>query len=478
MKALTQGPVSRQLLAMAVPIGIGMLFQTLYFLVDLFFVSRLGDAAIAGVSSAATAAFVIMALTQMLGVGTVALVSHAVGRKDQNAANLIFNQGVLLAAICLLLTLVAGWLFAAPFMRSVAADAAAAAAGSAYLIWYTPGLALQFAAIALGSGLRGTGLAKPTMLVQMITVILNIVLAPILISGWLTHHAYGTAGAGLASSISIAVGVLLLGMYFARLEHYVSLQPRLWKPRWSLIGRILNVGLPAGGEFLVTFVILGFMYWVIRGFGPGAQAGFGIGMRVMQAIFLPVMAVAFAVAPVAGQNFGARQYGRVRETFRVAAIVSSVLMLLLTLVCRWHPEWLIKGFSDQADVLAVGGPYLRIISWNFVATGLIFTCSGMFQALGNTWPSLLSSASRLITFLLPALWLSRQPGFTLTQVWHLSVATVALQALTSIALLRREFGRKLHGAPPNDAAANVAEADLETRARVGAVPVGAAAESP
>jgi len=219
------------------------------------------------------------------------------------------------------------------------------------------------------------------------------------------------------------------------------------------------------------------MYWAIRGFGPGAQAGFGIGMRVMQAMFLPVMAVAFAVAPVAGQNFGARQYGRVRETFRVAVIVSSVLMLLLTLVCRWHPEWFIRGFSDQADVLAVGGPYLRIISWNFVATGLIFTCSGMFQALGNTWPSLLSSASRLITFLLPALWLSRQPDFTLTQVWHLSVATVALQALTSIALLRREFGRKLHGAPPNDAAANVAEADLETSARVGAVPVGQASES-
>jgi len=477
MKDLTQGSVSRQLVAMALPIGIGMLFQTLYFLVDLFFVSRLGDAAIAGVSSAATAAFVIMALTQMLGVGTVALVSHAVGRKDQNAANLIFNQGVLLAAICLLVTLAAGWLCAAPFMRSVAADAAAATAGSAYLFWYTPGLALQFAAVALGSGLRGTGIAKPTMVVQMLTVILNVILAPILISGWLTHHAYGTAGAGLASSISIAVGVLLLGMYFARLEHYVSLQPRLWNPRWSLIGRILNVGLPAGGEFIVTFMILGAIYWVIRGFGPGAQAGFGIGMRVMQAMFLPVMAVAFAVAPVAGQNFGARQYGRVRETFRVAAIVSSVLMLLLTLVCHWHPEWFIKGFSDQADVLAVGGPYLRIISWNFVATGLIFTCSGMFQALGNTWPSLLSSTSRLITFLLPALWLSRQPGFTLTQVWHLSVATVALQALTSIVLLRREFGRKLRGAAPNDAAANVAEADIETATRVGAVPVGQASES-
>src|SRR3984893_14203302 len=99
MKDLTHGPIPRQLVALAVPIAVGMLFQTLYLLVDLYFVSRIGDAAIAGVSSAGTASFVILALTQMLGVGTVALVSHAVGRKDQPAANLVFNQSVLLSAI-------------------------------------------------------------------------------------------------------------------------------------------------------------------------------------------------------------------------------------------------------------------------------------------------------------------------------------------------------------------------------------------
>ena len=110
MKDLTQGPIGRQLVAMAVPIAIGMLFQTLYLLVDLYFVARLGDAAIAGVSTAGTVGFVILALTQMLGVGTVALVSQAVGRKDQAAANLVFNQSVLLSAVCGLVTLAAGLL--------------------------------------------------------------------------------------------------------------------------------------------------------------------------------------------------------------------------------------------------------------------------------------------------------------------------------------------------------------------------------
>jgi putative MATE family efflux protein len=446
MKDLTQGSITRQLVGLAVPIAIGMLFQTLYFLVDLYFVSRLGDAAIAGVSSAGTAGFVILALTQMLGVGTVALVAQAAGAKDQAQANLVFNQSVLLSALCGAATLIAGILITGPYLRAVAADAATASAGIAYLYAYTPGLALQFAVVALGSALRGTGIVRPTMLVQMLTVVVNIVLAPVLIAGWGTGRPLGAAGAGLASSLAIGVGVVLLWIYFARLEHYVGLSSKLWRPQWATIRRILNIGLPAGGEFFMMFVILGVIYWVIRGFGPAAQAGFGIGGRMMQALFLPVMALAFGATPLAGQNFGARHYERVRATFWHAAILSSILMLGLTLVCQVRPQLFIQGFSRQPEVVAVGAEYLRIISWNFVATGLIFTCSGLFQALGNTWPSLLSSASRLLTFALPAFWLSTRPGFTLAQVWHLSVVTVALQALTSLWLLRREFRRKLSAA--------------------------------
>jgi len=447
MRDLTEGPITGQLIAMAVPLAIGMLFNTLYLLVDMYFVASLGDAAIAGVGTAGTLMFVMLALTQMLGVGTVALVSHAVGRKDQAEANLIFNQSVVLSVICGVLTLALGWLLGGVYVRSMAADAATTAAGSAFLYWYTPSLALQFAMVALGSALRGTGIVKPTMVVQVLTVVLNTVLAPVLIAGWGTHHPLGTAGAGLASSIAVAAGVVFLWIYFVRLEHYVKLDASQWRPHGAVIRRILNVGLPAGGEFFMMFVIIGIIYWVIRGFGPGAQAGFGVGGRVMQALFLPVMAIAFAAPAVAGQNFGARKFARVRETFRSAALVSSVLMVLLTLVCQWRPELFIQFFSRQPEVVAVGATYLRIISWNFVATGLVFTCSGLFQALGNTWPSLASSGSRLLTFVVPAVWMSTQPGFTLTHVWYLSVATVTLQALTSLALLWREFNRRLGAAP-------------------------------
>ncbi len=447
MKDLTQGPIGGSLVAMAIPIAMGMLFQTLYLVVDLYFVAALGDTAIAGVSTAANAGFVVLALTQMLGVGTVALVSHAAGRKDAAEANLIFNQSVLLSAIFGVATLIAGYLITPLYEGLVAADPRAAAAGATYLYWYIPGLALQFALVAMGSALRGTGIVKPTMIVQVLTVVLNTLFAPVLIAGWGTHHPLGVAGAGLASTLSIAIGVVFLWAYFARLEKYVALHPRQWVPDLHSWRRILNIGLPAGGEMLMLFVIMAVIYWTIRHFGADTQAGVGIATRVMQSIFLPAMAIAFAASPVAGQNFGARKPERVLETFRAAATLSSIVMIALTALCQWRADLLVGLFTRDPSVIAVGAQYLQIISWNFVATGLVFTCSSLFQALGNTWPSFISSGSRLLTYLVPAIWLGLQPAFDLRHLWYLSVASVSLQALFSLVLLRGQFRRRLAFAP-------------------------------
>ncbi len=428
---------------MALPIFAGMMLQTLYYVVDLYFVSRLGDAAIAGVSGAGNLMFVIFALTQTLGVGIVALISHAVGRKDEHEANLVFNQSLALAATCAAMTLLAGYAGADAYMSFMSADAATAAAGTTYLYWFLPGLALQFAMVSMASALRGTGIVKPAMIVQGITVILNIILAPLLIAGWLTGHPLGVAGAGLASTVAIIAGVILLAMYFIKLEKYVALQPNLWAPRFAVWGRLLKIGLPAGGEFALMFVYFAIIFWVLRRFGAEAQAGFGIGSRVMQSIFLPAMAIAFAVAPVVGQNFGAGQFDRIREAFRSAIFMSCILMFGLTLICQFHPDWFIRIFSTEAGVVEVGALFLQIIAWNFVGSGIVFTCSSTFQGLGNTMPSLLSSGSRLITFALPALLLSQEPWFTLRHLWYLSISSLALQAVFSLILIRREFRRRL-----------------------------------
>lgn len=453
MHDLTQGSITRHLIRLAVPIAAGMIFQTLYYLVDLYFVARLGDAAIAGVSAAGNVQFIIMALTQVLGIGTMVLIAHATGRKDRADANLVFNQSLLMAAACAVAVLLGGYLLAGRYMAGLGADAATASAGTIYLHWFLPGLGLQFALVSMGSGLRGTGIVKPTMVVQMATVLLNAILAPILIAGWLTGRPMGVAGAGLASSIAILAGVLMLLAYFLRLEKYVGFDPAMFRARREVWGRILRVGLPPGGEFALMFIFIAVIYWIIRDFGAAAQAGYGIGSRVMQAIFLPAMALAFATAPLAGQNIGAGHPARAWEAFRKAAVLGSVLMLSLTLLCQWQPGWFIARFTTEAEVITVGEDFLRIISWNFVASGIVFTCSGMFQALGNTLPSLISGVSRLVTFVIPAVWLSTRPGFAIRHVWYLSMVTVALQALTSLWLLRRELRKRTSAGPVPQAVA-------------------------
>jgi putative MATE family efflux protein len=328
-------------------------------------------------------------------------------------------------------------------MRSIAADAPTIEDGMTYMRWLLPGLALQFALVAMASALRGTGIVQPTMTVQMITVGLNAILAPVLIAGWGTGHSFGVAGAGLATSVAVAAGVVMLWVYFYRLEHYVRVDRSLQRPQWTQWRRLLRIGLPSGGEFAMLFFYTAISYYAIRNFGAAAQAGFGIGSRVLQSIMLPAMAIAFAAGPIAGQNFGGRNPQRVRETFRHTALIGSAAMLIVTIIAQWRPDYLVGLFTRDPAALAVGTLFLRLISWNFIAQGLIFTCSSMFQGLGNTWPSLLSSFTRLVTYAVPAIWLSNQPAFQIQYVWYLSIATVTLQALLSVLLLLREFRRRL-----------------------------------
>jgi len=387
--------------------------------------------------------FIVMALTQVLGVGAVALIAQAVGRKDRADANLVFNQSVLLAFVCAGVTLIGGYALTASYVGAIAADPATQAEGSTYLYWFLPGLALGFAQVTMGSALRGTGIVKPAMLIQALTVLLNALLAPVLIAGWGTGVPLGVAGAGLASTVSIALGVLLLGLYFVKLEKYVSFDRGLWHPQFHVWKRMLDVGLPAGGEFALMFIYMGVIYWVISDFGSAAQAGFGIGSRIMQSIFMPAMAIAFAAGPIAGQNFGAKQGARVRETFAKAVMLNTVVMVLVTTFLQWRPEVLIGFFTTEAEAQAVGATFLRIISWTFIAQGIVFTCSGVFQGLGNTIPAMLSSGIRIGVFVPLAVWLSLQPAFHLDQVWWMSVATVWMQAGVSYLFMRRELKRRL-----------------------------------
>jgi putative MATE family efflux protein len=379
----------------------------------------------------------------MLGVGTTTVVSHAVGRKDHEQALLLFNQSQVLAMVTGFVFLILGLAVRVPYSRAMSADATTAKLAGEYLLWFIPAMALQFALVAMGSALRAVGNFKPGMVVSTATVIINMVLAPFLIFGWGTGRAFGVAGAAMSSLVAIVIGLVWLTTYFLPKESFLRFVTADWKPRLDLWKKMLAIGLPAGFEFAITALYLIIVYSITRPFGAAAQAGFGIGMRVVQAGFMPVVALGFSVAPVAGQNFGARQAQRVRDTFKDAALLAVAVMVLFAIACNLAAEALVGVFSKDPAVIVIGAEYLHIVSWNFVASGVIFVASSMFQAMGNTVPSLVTSAVRILMVAIPAFLISRIPGFELRWIWYLSVGSVLVQLTLSMLLLRREFGRRL-----------------------------------
>src|SRR5438132_4510897 len=335
MKDLTQGSVTRHLLHMSAFMAVSMVVQTLYLLADLYWVGHLGKEAIAAVGVAGNLMMIVLALTQMLGVGTTTLISHAAGKKDQAQAELVFNQSFVMSILVALALGVFGFLLRNLYCEALSADAAMATLAKSYLLWFIPALALQFPPVALGSALRATGIIKPTVGLHVLSVVLNIVLAPLLIFGIGPWPRLGVTGAALATFISILIADVLIVIYFGKKYHYLRFRFPLFCPQTKVWSKMFGIGVPAGAEFVLLFVYIMIVYAIIRGFGSAAQAGFGVGARVMQALFLPVVALAF----------GGRRADRVRRSVYSGIGIASAMMLILASIVWLAPAALIRFFS-------------------------------------------------------------------------------------------------------------------------------------
>lgn len=455
MKDLTQGSVWGNLVRMAAFLMASMLVQALYLLADMYWVGRLGKESVAAVGLAANLMALTLALTQMMGVGTTTLISHATGVKNQDRARFVFNQSFLLSivgggALCFL-----AFLLRHAYCAALAASPETVKLGTSYLSWFVPALFLQFPLIAMGAALRGAGVVKPTVTVLVITVVLNLVLAPILIFGWGTGRVYGVQGAAMATFLALAIGVIAMFGYFATKEKYLAFEKSVLHPDFSLWREVFSIGLPAGAELGILGIYLIVVYAVIRHFGAQAQGGFAIGARVMQALILPAVAVGMANAPIVGQNYSAKRPVRVRQSFRAACFVGSGVMLVLTILCQFEADAIVGLFSKQADVVTIAGDYLRIVSLTFLATGLIFASASVFQGFGNTRPPFVSSIIRLFAFAVPVLLLLRWPGLTLHHIWLISAGSIWVQAFTNLWFLRGAFQEKLDLVPEETSADQV-----------------------
>ena len=443
MQDLTTGSLTSHLLKTTSFMLVSMVFQTLYVLVDLFWMGRLGTDAIAAVGLGGNLSFIVIAITQVLSVGATTLVSHASGRKEQDRAIFLFNQSQVLSMVVGLLFLAVAMGFRRQYAAAQSSTEGMRIATEQFLLWFIPAMALQFAMVAMGAALRGTGNFKPGMYVQTATIIVNIILAPLLIFGWGPFPEMGVAGAALATFIAIVVGIVWISFYFIDAKAYLRFHFASWRPQLRVWWEMLKIGLPAGAEFALMGIYMAVIYAITKPFGAAAQGGFTIGLRIVQSAFLPVVALGFAVAPVAGQNFAARKGDRVRAAFKAAAGLAAAAMLIAAAVIAIFAPQMMRIFTNDPAVIDVGVEYLRIVAITFVGSGITFVSSSMFQAMGNTIPSLLTSMLRLFVSVIPAILLSRVAGFHLVWIWYVGVAAVFLQMTVNLLLLQREFRLKL-----------------------------------
>lgn len=457
MHDMTQGPLRGHIVRIAAFIAFSMVVSILYGLVDLYWVGHLGSQAIAAVGVGSNLNFVVLAGTQALSIGTVALVAQAAGRKDMAAVTAATAQATSLAIAGALGYLVLGYACMHAYANHIAADATTAQLTVEYLVWFIPALCLQMLMAAQGSALRGLGNMKLATVTQMGSIALNFVLAPVLVLGKPFGVALGVGGAGLATFISVLVAAAYLSWTLARTEGPLRFPLAALKPELQAWKRIVTIGLPAAAEFLLMATYLFTVYFLTKPFGSDIQAGFGIGMRWLQACFMPALAISFATAAVVGQNFGAGRLDRVRASFGESLRLSGLLLAGPGLLLLLAPEWLMSLLTPEPGVIRAGADFLHVIAWNLVASALIFACSGLFQGMGTTLPSLISSAVRIVLLLAIVVGLSRRAGFHPGQIYVASVATTALQAGLAFLLLRRELRLRLRDASPEAAPAAAAQ---------------------
>ena len=459
MKAndLTTGSIPSSLVRLAAPILLGMIMFTLYLLADLYFVGRLGPDAVAALSISGNAFFIHLGLSTVLGTGAMALIAQAFGRKDYSYAATVFKQSIILTLIVGTAAAVTGLLVARPYIAFFGGTGQSYIWGVQYFQIFSISFIFMLLLYVVGSTYRGMGDTRTPFMVMIQANLLNIGLDPLFIFGLLGLPRLEVRGAALASLIS-QIYALCLYLFFIRRKSFPLDLKGNWLPRLAVIKQSLAIGLPSGLSHFLLAANLMITYRVVSPYGTAALASVGIGWRVLNAVYLPVIALSSATAAMVGQNFGAVKPQRVQRSYRLSAFIAAIYMLACTVVCWMLPAELVGIFTEDSEVLEFGRGYLTIFSLSNVFVGMIMVMGAAFQGLGKTYPSLMgaivdNAIYAALVFSLPLIF-----GWGISSIWWIKVAATLMETVIVAIWLRRDLRRiqtgEMIAAEPTQAVAN------------------------
>lgn len=408
-------PVGRLLFTMALPMALSMLVQALYNVVDSAFVAKISDVnqdALNAVSLAFPVQNIMIGVATGIAVGVNALLSRGLGEKNQEEVNRSALNGLFLSLCGTVLAALFGIFGAEAFMRSQTHNQAVIAYGTTYIRIITIVSFGIFGEIIFERLLQSTGRTVYTLITQGTGAVINIILDPILIFGLCGMPRMEVAGAAVATVAGQIVAFVLALLLNHRRNPDVHLKLRGFRPEGKMIRRILGIGVPS----MIMVAIGSVMYYgfnrilmrfeaVQAGLGELGTAVFGAYFKLQSFIFMPVFGINNAVLAIAAYNYGARKPKRIMQVTRCGAFGAMCLMLLGVAAFQLFPEKLLALFNANEQMLAVGVPALRRLSLPFLFAGPCIIFGGVFQALGKSVYSMITSLARQIIVLLPAAYL-------------------------------------------------------------------------
>ena len=424
-------PVKKLLVSMSLPMMASMLVQALYNIVDSIFVARISENALTAVSMAFPLQTLMIALAGGTCVGINAILSKALGEKDFARADSTAVNGIFLALLSYLIFLVIGLTVVTPFYHSQTEDAEIIAYGQQYLtivLTFSFGIFGQFIFERL---LISTGRTMLTMITQGTGAIINLILDPILIFGLLGMPKLGIRGAAIATVIGqIVAGTLACIMNFKK-NSEIHIRIKGFRPDAALIGQIYRIGVPSIIMQSIGSVMVYIMNKVLIGFSSTAVAVFGVYFKLQSSIFMPIFGMNNGLIPIIAYNYGAGKRERMMNTWRFAWILSTVIMLFGVVAFEVFPVPLLEIFDASEEMLAIGTVALRVIGVHFPVAAYCIVTGSMFQALGMSVYSMITSIMRQVVVLIPAAILLAKLGSVDYVWWSFPIAEIMSAAATT-----------------------------------------------
>jgi len=436
--------IKRVLFKLSGPATVGMLVMSLYNVVDTVFIGRgVGTAGIGGVAIAFPIMMIVGAIGQMIGIGGASLLSRRLGAKDLSTANKTLGNVIASVAVLSLPIIFLGFLYMNSMLRLFGATETLLPYAREYMQFILPGIFMHSLAMALNNLVRAEGNAKVAMFTMILSAVTNIILDAVFIFGL----NMGIRGAALATLIAYITAGLFLILYYLSGRSILTIRVRDIRFEYAIQKEIIAIGISVFVRHTAMSLLVILLNNTLGKYGGDtAIAVYGVIMRLMMMIFTPIMGIAQGLQPVAGYNYGAKDYIKVKESVVLATIASTMIATAGTLIIMLFPQSLLRAFSDDAELLRIGGGALRYIVLAFPILGFQLMGTTLFQALGKATQTFILTLSRQILFLIPLVVILPR-FFQLTGVWiSFPIADVLSTALTVWMLipLRNQLDRSMN----------------------------------